>query len=424
MKVLVCDDQKDRGEHVVATIHETTSGIEAIPLFGDDLTRALAQLFERVDSCINDPANFELRDELPFDTVDLGIFDNNLAQLEIKGARLTAESIVGYVRAFTACPYSISLNKNPDVDFDLRYLIGDYESRSDLSLNAEHLENRALWTGNPADAKEGFLPWYWPTLSLACDRRRAQIDFVEKNLRNSVLRALGFPTDEEALGFLSLHAKGALSSDASISGTDGQSIRLEDLTFRDVFLSKGRSLPVKEERKTMAEVERQSISRLIARVVAADIDLWFRRDVVAPQEMLVDVPHLLTRMPFLLGANVADPEAWNAATVANDPPFGMDATLYTQHLAEAGFPHDIWIPKPAFWWPKLKANEVLGDLFFDSGSETWADVAFCEDISRFVAREGENTPIEFPAEFEGAWARRYVAKLPSINYKPQSRLLR
>ncbi|HET7461454.1 MAG TPA: hypothetical protein VFJ82_09395 [Longimicrobium sp.] len=408
---------------MIASIHETTSGIEAIPLFGQDLTDALEQLFDRVNSCISDPGNFEIQESLLFDTVDLGIFDNNLAHLEIKGARLTAESIVGYVRAFTTCPYSISLNKNPDVDFDLRYLIGDYETRADLSLNAEHLENKALWTGNLADAKEGFRPWYWPTLSLVCDRRRAQIEVVEKNLDESIFRVLGFPTDEEALGFLSLHAKGALSPDASVHQTDGHGLTLENLTFRDIFISRGRSLPASEERGNIAKVESPLVRQVIARVVAADVDLWFRRDVAAPQEMLVDVPHLLTRMPFLLGTEVVNPEAWNKAAVAIEPPFGMDSQLYSEHLEKARYQQGVWLATPAFWWPELKRNEVLGDLFFTSSPETWADVVFCEDTSLFVARESESPPTEFPAEFEGAWARRYVAKLGDFKYKPQSRLL-
>ena len=45
---------------------------------------------------------------------------------------------------------------------------------------------------------------------------------------------------------------------------------------------------------------------IIARVVAAYIDRWFRRDVLGPQEALVDLPHLLMRLPFLLGEKAGD----------------------------------------------------------------------------------------------------------------------
>ena len=78
---------------------------------------------------------------------DIVVLDNNLAALEVSGARQTAESIAGYIRAFTNIPYIVSLNKNPEVDFDLRYLLGDYQTQADVALNTDHLANRALWRG-------------------------------------------------------------------------------------------------------------------------------------------------------------------------------------------------------------------------------------------------------------------------------------
>ena len=65
-------------------------------------------------------------------TPDIVILDNNLAELTIPGARHTAESIAGYIRAFTNIPYIVSLNKNPDIDFDLRYLMGDRHTQADV----------------------------------------------------------------------------------------------------------------------------------------------------------------------------------------------------------------------------------------------------------------------------------------------------
>ena len=110
------------------------------------------------------------------------MIDNNLTHLKVSGGRLTAESIAGYIRAFTTGTYIISVNKNPDVDFDLRFLIGDYNTRTDLALNETHLGNRALWTGDPRDADDGFIPWYWPHLDGVAKRRKEQIAFVHERL--------------------------------------------------------------------------------------------------------------------------------------------------------------------------------------------------------------------------------------------------
>ena len=114
-----------------------------------------------------------------FDTVDTVLIDNNLAHLDISGTRLTGESIIGYIRCFSAVPYVVSLNKNPDVDFDLQDLVGDHETRADVALNVDHLAVPGLW--DRSHHKEGeFLPWYWPELTNAPERRRKQIAFVNE----------------------------------------------------------------------------------------------------------------------------------------------------------------------------------------------------------------------------------------------------
>jgi len=324
-------------------------------------------------------------------------------------------------------PYLVSLNKNPEIDFDLRYLVGDYETRADIALNTDHLSNGALWTRNRADAEDGFLPWYWPELRAAPARRRQQIAFVRDHLKEPVLPALAIPTDQDSLGFLSRHAKGALSPDAETDGAGdgGDGIPIGSVTFQDVFVARSRSLPTAEEREKVgagADAGNGALADLVARVVAADIDLWFRRDVVAPQEMLIDVPHLLMRMPFLLGAKARDLAEWNKAIDEGKPPFGMDPTLFQSHIAKARHQHDIWVPSTAFRWPDLKANDELNALFFSSKQEDWADVVFCEDLSAFLERSPKAgpSPVEFSAEFAGSWARRHVAKLEDVHYAPLS----
>lgn len=425
MKILVCDDQQDRCDEIVGKIREAGQPAPKV-LVGQNLTKELKNLFKSVSTCLDAPQNYIPVANPAFDDVDIVILDNNLAHLEIEGTRLTAESIAGYIRAFTAAPYIVSLNKNPDVDFDLRYLVGDYSTRADLALNTDHLANPALWTGDQAKAKDGFLPWYWPNLSTVSKTRCAQIEFVRNHLDDSVVATMGF--DDEAIGFLSPHSKGALSPEAGSDEVGKDGIPFKKVTFRDVFIAKDRSIPSKNERQNLSDAEKGGkavIRNIIARIVAADIDLWFRRDVVGPQEPLVDIPHLLVRFPFLLGDRAKDIDEWNKSTSANTAPYRLEKKLYDDHLAKWKFGHDIWVPTTCFWWPKLKADEKLNEFFFRAKEGEWADVVFCEDRSAFLERMPKNggaPPVEFPAEFEGSWGHRYVSRIIGIQYAPRMRL--
>ena len=428
MKVLVCDDSEIRLKDVLAQIDAAhCKDLTVNYLVGGQLTTELEKLFVHVRSCIDDPESYKPAADLAFDEADIVLLDNNLAQLDVRGARLTAESIAGYIRAFTAVAYVVSLNKNPDVDFDLRYLVGDYSTRADLALNTDHLSNLALWTHNAADAKGGFLPWYWPKLADVAARRRTQVEFVRDRLEKPMLSVLGFPQEEEAIGFLSLHARGSLSPEASFHEDGDGGTPLEDVTFIQYFLAKDRSLPAGEERKVLADARNAkggAIRDIIARIVASDLDLWFRRDVLGPQEVLVDLPHLLLRYPFLLGKRASNVDEWNKAVALQAEPYGIERKLYDEHLSKARFMHDVWVSSACFWWPNLKADEKLNEHFFES-TGTVADVVFCEDTSLFVARpnddRGDGGAAEFAAEFEGSWGRRFVQKLDGVMYSPRMR---
>lgn len=425
MKILVCDDLPDRCEEIAGRIRESTAQ-EPTELCGKNLTEQLEQLFKDISTCMNKPEGYRAAAKYAFDDVDVLVIDNNLAHLQTPGTRLTAESIAGYIRAFTNAAYIVSLNKNPDVDFDLRYLVGDYSTRADLALNDEHLGNVALWSGKPADAESGFRPWYWPSLSTVAERRRRQIEFVLEHLDESIVKTMGF--DEGAIEFLSLHAKGALSAIAELNEEDEGEQHFSTLTFRQVFLAMDRSLPSKNEREALSEAEmhgNKALRDVIARIVAADIDLWFRRDIVGPQEPLIDIPHLIVRFPFLLGNRANNMDEWNKSIMASEAPYGLEERLYDDYLADRKFKHEEWVPSPCFWWPKLKADEELNDYFLKDKATEWADLAFCEDRSAFLHRtpqDDTSIPLEFPAEFESSWERRYVSRIEGVKYAPRSRL--
>lgn len=406
MKILICDDKLKQAKEAKQIIASQDDNVES--LGGDDLKQALSSFFlNSVSGVLDDKVGAGSE----FDGYDILIVDNNLSELQLSGARLTAETIIGYLRAFTNTPYIVSLNKNPHVDFDLRYLFGDYQSLADLALRTEHLSNRRLWDGKT----EGeFAPWYWPRFADAADRRRKQIEFIEENFGTSVWDALDFPIEAEE--YLSLRAKSPLASNNN---------NVREASFK-VFFDSSRVLPLaeKERLEELAAEQVDIAKRAIYHISAYEVDRWLRRDVLGAQDVLIDLPHLLAQMPFLLGNDAEKLDCWNGVLAAKEPPFGLDEQLFEDHLTSpARFGHDMWVPGPCFWWPRLKSDPALTELFFDAIGN-WPDAVFCEDVSRFVSiKDAEKRPEEFEAEIEGSWIRRYIVNLRDYSYSPRSRIL-
>lgn len=426
MRILILDDVPKRGREAKDAIDAAGVGHEVLVVPVSDFERAMNALADHGRRFLSGErdSGATCSDPLLADRgIDLVVLDNNLAELDIGGARHTAEALVGLVRAFTDIPYIVSLNKNPETDFDLRYLVGDYQTAADLALNVRHLKSRDLWTGTPDGKRERFLPWYWPCLNEAPGRRRCQEKLVRGGLSNPVLDALAF--DAESVEHLSRHAKGAISPESEDDAA------LQAVTFLDFFGTSGRSLPIPDERKAIMgvieaasedDVVLEASRQVVARVVAAELDRWFRRDVVGPQSVLVDVPHLLMRMPFLLGDGAGVLQRWNQAVAASESPFGLDERTFREFLDDARYRQEIWTGRACFWWPKLDGDAELNAMFYED-DRPWERAVFCEDRSTFVvAGEGEaDPPCEFVAEVEGEWSRRHVARLDTWSYTPKSR---
>jgi hypothetical protein len=125
----------------------------------------------------------------------------------------------------------------------------------------------------------------------------------------------------------------------------------------------------------------------------------------------------------LLGAKAKRADDWNRTATEREAPFGFDGVLYDKYVANSLYSDNPWTHHAVFWWPSLKANDELSKLFFMAGAD-FPDVVFCEDRSGFVVRTGsDGDPVDFLAEFESSWARRYVAKLGGFKYLPLSRFM-
>lgn len=415
MKVLVCDDFANEAGKTAADIRTgwRAAGMDDavldIEILADGrLGEQLTVLFGNVAEALKEqPGQLQ---PTAFDGRDIVFIDNNLAHLNLGGARHTAETVAGFIRAFSPVGTVVSLNRNPGVDFDLKHLIGDATSIADQALNVNHLVLPGLWK---RASEGGFRPWYWPELSTTPRRRYNQIEAISRVLDDDVLVHLGF--GDATIAALSRAALGALSGTATVSeAAEGAA----PITFRQYFLQSTRSVPAESDRECLVNND-----TVVARVVAAELEMWLRRYVLGPQEALVDHPHLLARMGYLLGEQGLSLDAWNASLFEAKEPFGIVQPLYDQHLKSRRWGPSYWLDVVAYEWADINADEDLASRFFSAPE--WGDFVFCEDISKFRARSGgdrDSGPQEFAVEVDGQWNRRFVAKLDGRKYAPLSRL--
>ena len=433
MKIYVCDD---RDPELICSALETARDRGAnIPLpdsvFTDpsllgtgtgrrNLIEAIGGLNDAAKSAI---VEGKIESTL-FDGADLVLLDYGLTALEWGkgGPRLTADHIAGYIRAFSDCAYVVSLNRLADVDFDLKYLIGDFETKSDLALNTPHLEQPGLWSGLPAQGE--FCPWYWPRLNLAANRRRAQISALESRLGVPLLEVLGIP--EAVTPHLSNQAVAFLSPQAEdpAAGAPASRLDVRRTTAWHHFRSSNRTL-VKNDREDLVRSFGGDLSsedipaspelrRIVARVVAAELEFWFRRDVMGSQRLLVDAPHLQVRYPFRRSATdtVA---AWDAtAQEFEAAPYGLDQALFSAIPQEAFYLQSPWIDRPAFWLPLIERNNNVSDLV--ESYERNTNLVFCEDTRRFRQR---NESFRFQTEIGKGIDVRYV-EVEGAPYSPRT----
>lgn len=421
MRIFVCDDV--RPEDICGALDTARDRGAPIPapekVFSQEhLAKELKELFGALDDAV---AGKEIRGH-GFDKADLILLDYGLTAVKLgSGPRLTADHVAGYLRAFSSSAYVVSLNRLPTVDFDLKHLVGDSDSRGDLSLNTEHLEEPGLWHGRPNEG--AFCPWYWPSLDNAAERRSEQVNRLQADLDRPLLELLGFP--EELDPYLSRRAIAFLSPQASEGDDRVGTINIRDVSAWDHFYHSSRTLS-KDDRRDLVngqggnwEEKRRpdssTLDKIIARVVAAELDFWFRRDVLGPQRLLIDTPHLLAAFPYRDKQELADPAAWNPTVYATEAPFGL-----AQSFAEA-LPNDStpnmwpWIARQVFWFPAVEGSMAIDSAMHELHRGN--DLCFCEDTREFLPR---NDCYRFATELGTGLDIRYVRRVPGRRYSPES----
>ena len=428
VKILVCDDQNP--ELIIEAVEKAGISepvLDLTALKANDLEYEFSKLFDRAQKFFGGDNVGET--DTRFDDCDLILLDFGLAALRRFPHRLTAEHVAGYLRALTKAGYVVSLNKLPSVDFDLKYLLGDFDTKADMALNAKHLSLKGIWDGKPS--KDEFCPWYWPRLNEAANRRKSQQGIVRKNIDEPILKTLDFP--EQAMERLSLQAVAYLYPFIGNSELGGRK-ELREVTFWDHFCYSNRTLG-RADRFALLGVDSESafppeavkdsnICEIAARVVAGELDFWFRRDILGPQRLLIDAPHLQMKYRFRPGVEgELNLEEWSRTATESQEPFGLDpeffSTLRSCEFKQSDNDRDlIWTGKPCFWHPKIEETDDFLSLA-KKEQRRRNEIAFCEDTRRFVDKK---SAWRFETEIGRGIDIRYVEKIEDYSYSPASQL--
>jgi hypothetical protein len=392
INVLICDDEPANAHAWSDNIASTTGEAANVDVVEKDkLNKNLAILINRQRSFRQ-----EKPDHSPsiFDDADILIADYDLLYLD-ETERVTGEGIARLVRGLTGCGPIIVLNQNPDIDFDLK-MLGDMDSLADLNVPAKHAPAKGLWTNSSG---VGFRPWHWPLLLKEVNNHRARIASLIDNLDTPILEFFKF--NKERLERISRSALGFLHP------TKEPHI----VTFRDFVLESGNAV----DRRMAQDVSKDDTQ--ICSIAAARIHKWLERMVLGPQNVLVDMPHLVSRYPLLLQADPSILESYNTTCDISKLP----EMLLIEEVLSMQFGSTAWLSRPAFWWADIEDNDKIQQMF-DEFEFPEIEYVFREDTSDFSI---ESECEEFVAAFHSTYDRRYISTIRKgidLKYGPIVRL--
>ncbi|NEJ82579.1 hypothetical protein GR268_39340 [Rhizobium leguminosarum] len=397
-KVLICDDEPDAAEtwvrEIVETIDATVYDMQPVPPTAEIEKAIKVLLARRAALRAKEPRP---DDPCLFDEIDVLIIDYDLIHVDDKKTRYTGEGVARLARVFSECGIVVVLNQFLEAQFDLG-LRGHLESFADLNVDGELIATPGLWKEAPWDQ---FRPWYWPVLHKAASNFRSRVDFlkVEGNLKLPILDVLGMKGIDASR--LSDTAFGFLAPDASVYE------ELSKVTFFD-FIGDNSSAVDTSDSEALLEKDVDACARIAASRVAK----WLEREVLGPQDVLVDLPHLLHRCPFLFEGDIDDIDAWNAAV-------GGDLTKLKDIVPkDAVFEASAWLDRPAFWWRRIEQSDQIREARHAFDFALLPDFVFLEDASSFAKFDDA---VEFRAGFHNPYDRRFAKRFEKIRYAPQRR---
>ena len=390
--VLVYDDDPDLAAGWQEDISQVvTDEYDLLPILTKDEARHAAEelLSRRTASRNRESVKLE---GCRFDKADILIIDYDLLHIAEDNAQYTGESIARLCRIFSDCGVVVVINQFPGMQFDLS-LRGHIASHADLNIDGELLANPGLWQNPPWD---GFRPWSWETLSQAVKTHKERINIVSDALDKPIVEVFGMQSND--ISRLSDSAFGFVAPDAKELSS------FETTTFRE-FISKASG---DRDLESLLEFNKKSALRFIA----ARIGKWLEREVLGPQDVLVDVPHLLQRFPFLFEeGEVTDLNVWNETIHTVEALKEMISPSYW-------FQPENFLSRPAVWGQRLEVDAQISKKRSEFNFTHVPDFVFLEDYSEFTSFERAT---EFRAGFHNSFDRRFILNDEDIRYAPQRR---
>lgn len=397
IKVLILDDEYDRAVGWQAILSGYIDG-DVTVFAREQVSQFISELHAaRLKSRGGDYSEVSMISEF-----DLLIIDYDLLGLETENAAAWSTGAEVAYAARLMCPIGpiVVVNQFGTSAFDLtmKRTIASY---ADLDVGSTQITARGLWS---TKGFTNFRPWSWPNLNVEASRFKSMYELVQANLNESVINFLAFDLEDfEAPNFLSHEMAGLLGI------KQGSEISFRDLAKKVSGVSVYNIL--EKDQKIVESMPDEQLARLATCIVWR----WLEKVVLPSQLVVIDLPHLVSRFPWIL-SNSSDVGAWAELSTLETPAGLVDG------LAECLYDHQGLFSRPVYWLEKVRRKFPMPDDFDISKVP---DLVFCEDSSKFVAR---NDAVSFPSDLAGFDNERWVendleCEGKDVNYEPQSYLL-
>ncbi len=365
MKIAIADDQQHfLNEAAQAARDNLAEETEIVPI-----TRGVLR------DVVNELSHLQRDGKVStlFSDIDLVLLDYDLRN-ETDIGLTTGADIARLLRTHTHCGPIILTNPfvgpGRERRFDL-HLTCDLELMSDMEVASNFLPNPGLWQ---SDGWDFFRPSTWPIAADLPERLTACAASIEPRLNDPVV---------EVLPWLGDHLDGFSSDEIQWIGESPTQVRL-----RDIAGSESLSLLSPPGRAAVPE-------EVVPRYVASRLMKWLDQYVRVRGIVLVDAPHLVAQQPEVLSV---DP-----SSLINEPfNEAKEADVLEEAVNEAAGDLGSWSSRPVWWMDETRRKELreaIGDK-----KPSGLDSVFCEDTSRFLAREeARSYLLDIPSPYRRRW---------------------
>ena len=322
MKICVWDDDIDAAEewksHLEDVLRDSGAFIKAGT--ATEIERELHVLHQRRKSFLTSGQDASPCEVSELDDTDILVVDNDLFDLPHL-RDLSAETVASRAGVYTDCAFIVVLNLSPDLDFDLT-LLGHPESKADLHINDKLVADLGLWQQCPKH-DSGFRPWHWPLLPSAVELYRRRVEKLLELLESD-------DRDIPVLDYFQFGDGSKRRLSRSARAFLHPSSRAERTSFIDFIHGNAKAV----SKKDGEVIARDRDMKKIARIGARRISTWLVQYVLGPQDVFIDFPHLIEKLPFIIPDDKQESGMfWNSCAKLQGAPIKLAEKYGIQRFA-------------------------------------------------------------------------------------------